>query len=1661
MIVTLPKLGAVKFKDDLTKEEFHNQVQHLATTYGFEMPKLDYGYMGSLTKGISRGATRLGETFGDVVPAMAASALGFEDYAKKQMAEAAETERQLAETNPAQFPSYKDVSGVGEAVKFGLENIGEQVPNIASMLVPGGVGGAVARRGALGLAESAMAGRVATGQAVGTYLGSYAQNAPEVFQNIYESSGGKLEPGAAMLAGSVSAALDSVLPASILSKLTGPAKLGLVESLLTRSGMEPTLARRAAVSVVEGGAIEGLTEGAQEAISIAAEKYINNNPQIFDSKDWDRIVESSVRGSIGGGVFGGVSGTVEGVRAGAEQRRITDEQLSAIQQERDMRDAEIARLQEANIAQQEAEAAAQPKTPTLALPAPQERPTLVVFPDGSTGTFEDAQNYIASLPEDQQNEARAKMAGLPYSTPPRTVITKEDIKDFGINPRTVAAKKLQGLNVSTYENRDLMAQVLEENKGIIKNPEAVEVFVSKLPKPTKYTVGAVENILSQTEQEFKNTTQLKKFLINEIGEDNLTELKNADPKVLAKLLRTSKEKAEEVIPSGGPTDEVGGASTEVLREPVRRELQRGVEQPDGGGVAGIGSDVGVAEEGTVPQPTALEQAPEKTPEEAQVASEVVPERTAIPLSEVPPTPSQAANPWLAMSQMGQEQQARMEKLGGKKKAEPEFVSEEDMTDEEVYAKHKATVSKVLEKAAGAKYVVPEDNVSLNELLNAIAGIMYYHVKRGARNMKDAINRARQALGNRADAISQKQYEEAFTAAVNRVESAVATSGFSPAGAKEAIQSIGNTIQSYAPGSQEIYSATQDILSRLPDDTRRLMLGFYSVNDLSDVYGDVVPALKNLSQVLGERAANAYERRHRVEQLVSKGAKLAKQYKGPVFDKFNRITFQLSVDNIDPRDAVNKDNALVKTFNTLPKELQDIAIEYANEYDKYADEFLELITKSLPEKMGRDYLTQSEKTRLKFESGRVKFYHPLRRVGNYWLTYTDKDGERVTIARETPNQIQDEIAKARLKGGKEFSQYSKISQISYRQAPPTGFIGEIIGKMVQAGVSEDVLNQTYQSYLSLFPAESLRQQFRQREGTAGYIEDVVQGFADVGSKMAHQLSQLEYRPDLDKVYDEMRAQISPDPSSNPPKELVDLYDEMMKRKDFVDNPIADTLSSRAAYVSYFWNIAGNVSSAFINLTQLPMVVFPLLSGKYGFGNSFKAMRNATKIYMAGGLDTNREFLPDFTAYKNSSLSPEHKKLFESALNSAALRRGVGYELTEMRRTKTEDYTGTRAKIETGLGWVFQNSERANREITLIAAYDLARKGGMSPDQATKYAIKLMIDAHGNSLSEAGPRYFQNGAGRIAFTFKHFAQTQIALQAKLFHRAFKGTDPEIRKLAQKQLLGIYGTSFAFAGLQGIPLYGAGSVLASMLNAMFGDDDEPFDPDEAVQSAMGTLAYKGPLNQLLGVDIASRTGFNNMFWRDDPRRLAEVGMAPYIAEHFFGPTYQALFVNTGRAKDLFNQGHTERAIETLVPSFIRNPLKAWRFATEGALTKDGAPIIDNYGAYSSLMQVFGFSNTDLAEAYARAGARKAAEKQILTHRQALMDAMWIARNAGDIESEAIIQENIDSFSDKFPGAKITQGNLQQSYDAHLKKIQDSIDGVSYNAKLKDQVMEEYGNF
>jgi hypothetical protein len=1795
----------------------------------------DYTLGEIVGKGVTRGAKQIGSALGDVLPAMVGSAFGADEYAKRQMAEAAGTQEEIARKYAPQYGSTEDIHGVGDALKYALETVAEQGPNIATSIVPGlggaGVAGTLAKRGVIGAAETAAkeAGQAALtaeakqallqqsaaeiakkqtmGMNLGVYLGSFSQNTPEVFQNIYDTTG-ELAPGAALLAGSVSSALDSALPASIINKITGPAKVGLVEKILEDSGMKKGILRKAVSALPEAAAMEGLTEGTQEAISMAAEQFVSQNKDIFNSEGWNRILEASIKGAVAGGVFGGGSGVIEGVK----------------------------------------EKFAKPGMPSDQQPTPgaEPAPTDLIPPTAPLSPSDATIKKALFVDEDL-----IKTLGLA----PNAGIVKR-IKDLEINQENATKIKAE---LGQYQGNDV---VKENINKLFDRPEFQGVQIGQQPRGTEAT-GLGDNISVPPGSTKKTTTgQVKKpdgVGATGAGVDATELARRAEG---SPTTQTNTLTQEEIDAANAPQKKVkydysgitplleqahqeGIISTENLQAAykmmendtyspaeIAAQLENAQKQ-QAAGVTGVGIKVKPKEEQKVANAwnnfskrvkfddlVAQDQATitdafNSGKLDRDLVDEIIHDsgyydyskRDANRDMSIVNTMEEHLDIHDAIKgskTLGQALKRVLDKhsdvpsitpyvklinrlLNVKKAVNAKFVhnpakSSPLTTDDKIAvghytqhnhevtlwqegglktllheAVHAATVTEMhnhIVKSArrdGNKYITDaqgrliwEHKVNNNSpigkqlfsIFNAAKeaaakeGRNYYGLtnidefiaetfsdpifqmfltrqpsvsnKPGSNLLQDFLNAVREMLG--VPASQKTMFDDVvnlsptlFKGKQNVLDKAIDTlagteynmvyrGGVDPTGARKLINSVGETVKNLPAYNSTIAKEIRNVTSTLPDKLRGLAYSFMSLPQKVDLYGDKLPALKSILSILENRGSTMEKFHKEVEDLTFEGINTIqnKKFTPQIIAKFNKVGTELSARLIDPRKTEAQqqywDEELVRAWKNLPKELRELGEKYADRYEQYRNEMID----SIEQIAGANIAAEMRK---RFEKNKISFYFPLRRKGNYRLSFYDKDGIEQTIQHfETPAELE----KAKLSAVKDNAtdiQTSLLTRdINYKDTPPLGFVKKIIDKLGEtiedSPEKETLINDVYKMYLDLFPDDSIRQQMKKRQGVPGYIEDIVGGFADTGSRLATQLANLQYRPKIDAAFAELDAQKREYINGNPDKNIAPHTDieeniaitqvvqDLVNQKKFIDNPVADSVSAQLSWVSYIWNIAGNVSSAIINLTQVPMVVMPMLSGEYTWNEAFNALQNAYGMYFKGGLfnDNNRNFMPDHTFGANLKPGDKHYKLYHAALNRSAIRRGVGYELNELRRKTADDYTGIKSKIYTSLGWMFQNSERMNREVTLVAAYDLEMaklaKNGITGEAAVQKAIDKAIDvttrAHSHALSEAGPKMFQNGLGKVAFTFKRFAQTQIYNTARLFYLATKGMNPDERKVARRQLIGIMGMTYMFSGLQGLPLYGALNMLMSSIAGMFGDDDEPYDFDEEIRAAFGDIGYKGPLNQILNIDIAARTGFNGMVFHDDPRRLAEVGFGPYFVEHFFGPAYQTLAVNPGRAAKLWNEGHTERAIETMVPSALKNIMKGFRFATEGATTTNGIKVIDDPNAYNNLLQIFGFTNADLSEAYSRASSMKQYEQHILDRRTHLLDTYYLAKSNGDSDMADEIKDKMHTFNSKVPpGIKITSDTISRSTRGHKEREKQARDGVVISKKLKEQAIEKAG--
>lgn len=914
-------------------------------------------------------------------------------------------------------------------------------------------------------------------------------------------------------------------------------------------------------------------------------------------------------------------------------------------------------------------------------------------------------------------------------------------------------------------------------------------------------------------------------------------------------------------------------------------------------------------------------------------------------------------------------------------------------------------------------------------------------------------------------------------------------------------------------------ATLAFVEGMSDKLRPFFLALRSMDEMVDIFGQKVPALKGIVKIVKRRATKLRELREEIGNNINRWNSILsdKQYQGAIINKFYSVAIESTERQIDfrrtvklkngtvvPNKAYNSLDPLTNKFESLPEPLKKVYFEMLEAYQEMSNRYLDLITKNLPP-------TAANILRREIESRRLKIYFPLYREGDYWIRYQDKNNETVVEAYPSRLARLEGIRELRKAGIKGIQQYSKVEDAMEAPGMGTfGFFNKVNSELDkfykdQYGPDAQIpgqLKQTlYKLFLDTIPASSVRQQFRKREGYKGAEKDMLRVYATVASRMANQLTNLEFSPEIDEAAKLVREDVAKDETMA----TQQVESEINKRLNFLRDPTNNYWINKAVFLTYFDFIMGNISSAVANTTNLSMVVYPLLGAEYGYSRASEVMQDSIAMFMQGGWDRGddpnapRKFpSADRTMFDPAKIPPNSPlgRLFIEAVKQGAIKHSVGYDIMQARdrEAKLNDYMGMWNDTKQLLGWTFQNTERFNREVALVSAFRLemekareqGRTGRAIENAAIDKAIRLANEANGETLTELSPRVFQTGLLRVVLTFKRFARAMYALQLKLLRDALVGSktdttgmspqdkaeaeaaDRQFRQVAIKQWLGTLGGAFTFAGVSGLPFYGLASSLGAIASAisaaMFGEaDDEIEDKEEDLKQAMGVWAYKGPVNQIFGIDLASRTGFTGMFWRDDPRRIDEIGLEYFAIEQFLGPAWASARSRFDAIRD-FQAGHLDRAIEKTIPVFARNVAKTIRYGMEGAQTKDGKPIVDDLNAYQLVMQAFGFAPTEISEASARAGARKEIVKKVTDRRQALFESAYAAWSQGDQEGYINALRDISKWNKTKTAAEfkatIDWDELEQSFRGRSRAAEEALDGVSIPKRYREGAVSRVPN-
>lgn len=693
-----------------------------------------------------------------------------------------------------------------------------------------------------------------------------------------------------------------------------------------------------------------------------------------------------------------------------------------------------------------------------------------------------------------------------------------------------------------------------------------------------------------------------------------------------------------------------------------------------------------------------------------------------------------------------------------------------------------------------------------------------------------------------------------------------------------------------------------------------------------------------------------------------------------------------------------------------------------------------------------------KLRQEFESNRLAGpYFPLSRFGDYFVTARDKGtGQVVSFSRAESAFEQRRIRKDLERKGYDVEEGVVSTDADLRKQVPPDFVARIEDILKDMPSSKETQDQVWQLYLQTMPDYSLRKNRIHRKGRAGFEEDALRAFASHMFHGAHQTARLKYAMDLGDLIEVARRQAK---TTRSPVRSGLVVNQVEKNHQYVMNPTSNRISQVATQGAFMWFLAQSPAAALVNMSQTYIIGVPKLASYHG-GN--------TAAGMAVGLAETSKAMADVTrggffGNRSPRVKEDEKKALESAYRSGLITRTQSHDVAGIADSGIK-YSAYRAKIMAGLSWMFHHTERVNRETSFLAGYRMARKKGLSHEAAIDKASTLTWDIHFDYQNTSRPAVMHSNTGKALLVFRNYSLNMLADMAYNTYSMINPRNPAERKEARTQMLGV-GTMLAFnAGIRGLPLYG----IAMMIAGMFSDDGE--DPEtelkktlqEYLPPSMVGMMMDGVPGYATGVEISQRIGFGDLWFRSDDRDREGDDAYNYWLQQVLGASV-AIPANWVRGVGQISQGYTWRGMETMLPKALKDPMKAYRYATEGAETKNGDPIIDDVNGWDIFKQAVGFTPAAISEQYKINSINMNKQKAILAKRSKLLADYYKADQAGDESKLEKVGKQIDEFSDKYPEMQINNKAIRRSMKNRDRYRDTNTGGMSYNNNLRERLIEE----
>ena len=725
--------------------------------------------------------------------------------------------------------------------------------------------------------------------------------------------------------------------------------------------------------------------------------------------------------------------------------------------------------------------------------------------------------------------------------------------------------------------------------------------------------------------------------------------------------------------------------------------------------------------------------------------------------------------------------------------------------------------------------------------------------------------------------------------------------------------LNDALKGRTPWGKAVGSLAPAIWNPINSKLRRAFLFSATLRQLADItrfkFPQLVTAINIVDKMTSFRLGKLGE-----AQIIAKDWLDAQNKKPAQSTLVGRIMLDATINGKDPDKGPTGIANLDAAWASLDPEFQAIYRRVRDYFNNNLQEMIREMKKRVLKLPKAERQEAIRKINEQFAPDKLVFpYFPLRRFGEYWFqvgkgnfkefyefeSEVTRELSRAARIRElkSGNAQQKALAETVDFGAGISELFSKnlastqilkeVQDLIDSIVPPTGATSTKSAQDVRKEL-QDSLNQLI--YIML-PQQSMRKMFINRKAVQGASSDMLRVFTDVAVHSAYQMARFKYGEDfinnINKARDYINEFFKPDARAV----YRDFVNELEARTKTVLSAEDKSFLAKSAGTAgtfVFFSMLSAPFTALLNTLGFAVFTGSKLGGKYGYTEASEVMlKNMGRYWQtapgrmlkpaAKGLMFQMQF-PSIV--EGGKLSPLLQRAADRFIAEGQIDVSLTNDIFDLTERPSELYTTRYNILKKILGGLFHQSERANREVALMSAFELEYNRLLnSPKRDTRGVIER--DANGNPVTytpdeafegaiqeakhiagltlgdfsrQMKSRLFANVPLSVLLKFKQYAfmatynymrALQLSLsplfdkkelndirdrfiqekipQAEIDQRMedIKNFRRDIAKQSGKELLGILGVTFLFGGLEAMPFFWI--ALPAMFLMLASDDDK----------------------------------------------------------------------------------------------------------------------------------------------------------------------------------------------------------------------------------------------